>query len=169
MTITLTRRELRQLGLEPHVPAKRVAREVRRIARVRPTLRADEFFFARGRDCLTMTLPTPPRTKKNHGRGVAKESAAYVQYALDVKTVVAPVLPKLALRARPYNIAALFYVDAGGEQADAVGLYQALADALQNAGVIPNDRWLRRWWGSDVVPDRARPRVELTITPIAPP
>lgn len=62
------------------------------------------------------------------------------------------------------NCAALFYQDV--DRADSHGLYQGLADVLQEAGVVKDDKLIRRWWGSDLFKDSARPRVELVLTPI---
>jgi hypothetical protein len=62
------------------------------------------------------------------------------------------------------NCAALFYQDV--DRADSHGLYQGLADVLQEAGVVVDDKLIRRWWGSDLFKDSARPRVELALTPI---
>jgi hypothetical protein len=53
-----------------------------------------------------------------------------------------------------------------GEQADLVGLLQGLADALENAGVVSNDRWFRAFDGSRMIAGDPRPRVELEIRPL---
>lgn len=75
---------------------------------------------------------------------------------------VAGDMPAL-LPARPMNCRALIWLDrewAG----DAVGYYQAVADALQAWGVIPNDRHIRSWDGSRVRVDHLHPRVDVTLT-----
>jgi Holliday junction resolvase RusA-like endonuclease len=63
----------------------------------------------------------------------------------------------------PVNCRALFYRtrDVG----DAVNFYQAVADALQEADVVANDRQIMSWNGSDLLIDRHRPRVEIELTP----
>ncbi len=60
------------------------------------------------------------------------------------------------------NCAALFFQDV--DRADAVGLYQGLADVLQHAGVVDNDRRITTWEGSLPLKDAANPRVELVLT-----
>ena len=64
--------------------------------------------------------------------------------------------------ARPVNCAALFYRDA--LRGDAVGFYQGLADVLEKAGIVENDKFIVSWDGSRLRKDAARPRVELVLT-----
>ena len=68
----------------------------------------------------------------------------------------------------PVNVRALFYQDV--DRADAVGLYESLADLLQDAGVLVNDKQIRSWDGSRIAKDALNPRIEvyLTITGPAP-
>ena len=49
---------------------------------------------------------------------------------------------------------------------DAVGYYQALADALESAGVLSNDKWITQWDGSRLAKDAERSRIEVTLTAI---
>lgn len=60
------------------------------------------------------------------------------------------------------NVKALFYQDA--DRADAVGLYESLADLLQDAGIIKNDKQIVSWEGSLPLVDRGGPRVEVYMT-----
>lgn len=62
----------------------------------------------------------------------------------------------------PVNCRALFYRDRA--IGDPVNLYQALADALEEAGVVANDRLIASWDGSRLLVDRAAPRIELELT-----
>lgn len=64
--------------------------------------------------------------------------------------------------AQPLNCAAIFYRDAN--RGDAVGYYQWLADALESAGVLSNDKWIVQWDGSRLAKDAKRPRIEVTLT-----
>jgi len=64
--------------------------------------------------------------------------------------------------AMPVNAAALFYRDA--LTGDAVGYYQGLADALEEAGILIDDKFIVQWDGSRLLKDRENPRIELTIT-----
>lgn len=71
-------------------------------------------------------------------------------------------LPAL-LPARPMNCRALVWLDREWS-GDAVGYYQAVADALEAWGVIPNDKHIRSWDGSRVRVDHRNPRVDVTLT-----
>jgi Holliday junction resolvase RusA-like endonuclease len=45
---------------------------------------------------------------------------------------------------------------------------QALADTLEAAGVVPDDKYIAAWDGSRLLKDAADPRVEVTLTPMEP-
>jgi Holliday junction resolvase RusA-like endonuclease len=60
------------------------------------------------------------------------------------------------------NIRALFYRDAN--RGDATGLYESLADLLQDAQILRNDSQIENWDGSRRLVDKIRPRVEVFIT-----
>lgn len=66
---------------------------------------------------------------------------------------------------RAYNCAAIFYRDAN--RGDAVGYYQGLADVLEKAQVITDDKFITQWDGSRLLVDRENPRVELVLTEVA--
>jgi hypothetical protein len=120
-------------------------------------------------DVFELVIHLAPRTKKNSSRGCGQVSAAYARYARSVVPKLEQLAPfvSLPLPDVPYNAKAVFYPDLAGEQADPVGFYQALADLLETGGVLSNDRYIRRWWGSDVVHDHGTtPRTELLLTPI---
>lgn len=59
------------------------------------------------------------------------------------------------------NCRALFYRHA--LVGDACGYYQALADALEEARVVENDRLIVSWDGSRMLKDAADPRIEITL------
>lgn len=60
------------------------------------------------------------------------------------------------------SIRALFYRDAN--RGDATGLYESLADLLQDAQILANDSQIEDWDGSRRLIDRLNPRVEVYIT-----
>lgn len=121
---------------------------------------------------LRLTLLGPPRTKKNHGRAFGiKQSVAYCRYRGDIVDALAPHLKplELPLPEIAYNCSAVFFVDRYGEPADLNGLNQGLHDALQDAGVIVDDWWIRAVDGTRIVFGDLAPRVELAFTPLLPP
>lgn len=120
---------------------------------------------------IELTIPGAPRTKKNHGRVVMRggrklhlPSEAYSDY----RARVLPLLKQwqTACLKRPLaialNCAATFYRDA--DRGDAVGYYQGLADLLQEAGIVQDDKFIVSWDGSRLARDASRPRVELALT-----
>jgi hypothetical protein len=130
---------------------------------------------------LTLTIPGAPRTKKTHNRIILVKSrgrkARRVVLPSEVwETWANAVLPAIAMQTRrspvpcplpdrPYNCAATFYRDAN--RGDAVGYYQGLADVLEKANVVTNDKWITQWDGSRLLVDRENPRVELVLTEVA--
>ena len=65
----------------------------------------------------------------------------------------------------PVNVRALVYRAAN--RGDLVNYLQAIADALEAAGVVENDRLIVSWDGSRLLLDRKRPRVELELSSAA--
>lgn len=127
---------------------------------------------------VRLVLPGAPRTKKTHNRtfdigprcGVCKRGK---------RTVVMPseqwtewrdfIVPKIkaALPASwlpistPVNCEARFYRER--DIGDSQGLYQGLADVLQESGVVADDKWIKAWDSSRLLVDRSSPRVELVL------
>jgi hypothetical protein len=119
----------------------------------------------RENDRLELTLLFAPRTKKNSKEHYARQSLGYRKYCnaivKHVKSLAQDLM--LPLPDRPYNCTAHFYTD--NDIADTVGLMQGLADALENAGAISNDRLIRTWDGTSQTLDKDHPRVVLSLTP----
>jgi Holliday junction resolvase RusA-like endonuclease len=120
---------------------------------------------------LHLTVPGPPRTKKNSGRIIPRGQHHIILPSEAWETWRDMALPwlrremarlRLAPMAHPVNCLALFYRDAN--RGDAVGYYQGLADVLEKAGVVVNDKWIVSWDGSRLMKDASRPRVELELT-----
>lgn len=118
---------------------------------------------------LILTIPGPPRTKKTSNRilrfgrfNKIIPSRAFLAYQNAALWHLKQTLGHRDPIRTPCNVAAVFYRDAN--HGDATGFYQALADILEAAHVIENDRLIQTWDGSRLELDRANPRVELTIT-----
>ncbi len=124
---------------------------------------------------ITLVISGPPRTKKNSGsvikRGGRKfhiASDAYREWDAAAQQQLAVFrastdwkLPLLC----DVNCAALFFRHA--LVGDAVGFYQALADILQNGGIVKNDKQIVQWDGSRMLKDAANPRVIVRLEPMA--
>jgi len=137
---------------------------VTKVRNPRPTPRTE------GLDSLMLTLYGAPRTKKTSnqlqkfgGRLKVVPSAAWMEWRDKVKAS-GDVEPWMRLKDQPCNCTALFYRDAN--RGDAVGLYQGLADVLEEVGVVSNDRWIVSWDGSRMLLDRVNPRVIVTLTKV---
>lgn len=112
-----------------------------------------------------------PVTKKNSGQIVmigkfprifpSKAFRAWNKEAQKQLMRERPITPL----ACPVNVQADFY--RAKSIGDAVGFYQALADALEEARIVENDKWIVSWNGSTLLKDAVCPRIEVTITPLA--
>lgn len=116
---------------------------------------------------LSLVIEGAPRTKKNHGRierrgrrNVHLPSKAHDAWhdAALPQARVGRCGPALTCEV---NCRALFFRDA--LRGDAVGYYQALADLLEHAGIVENDRLIVSWDGSRMRKDAARPRIEVEL------
>jgi Holliday junction resolvase RusA-like endonuclease len=160
-------------GLERELAASQI-----RVVQPDPALSAPIAAEREG-DVLRVRIETAPRTKKDHGRRVwaPKQkrvvhvpSPAYEKYRGEVVAALQPLAHRLQLPLpdQPYNIAARFFVDRYGMDADLDGLMAGLFDALENAGVVTDDWYFRTPNGTEVfaAADSLPPRVEVLITPI---
>lgn len=134
-------------------------------------------FTLRPGESITFVLPVVSRTKKNHGsvikRGTRKFHIPSEAYTTMEGKIVAWAQTALTMNhgkaifarclhfAQPLNCAAIFYRDAN--RGDANGYYQGLADALEAAGVVADDKWIVQWDGSRLRKDAQRPRIEVTL------
>ena len=120
------------------------------------------------------TVHGAPRTKKTSNRIVRVRGRSLVLPSKANQDWSGPAVLQLRAQmkgrpaiATPVNCRALFYRDA--RRGDAVGYYQALADALEAAGVVVNDVLIETWDGSRLFVDRHAPRIELELTPLVEP
>jgi hypothetical protein len=118
---------------------------------------------------MTVVVNGAPRTKKNHGRVerrgkriVHLPSLAFTKWEAIAKPQLRLAWAEYQPIEWPVNVRAHFYRDA--LTGDAVGYYQALADVLQAACVVTDDKYIVSWDGSRLLKDAERPRVELVIT-----
>jgi Holliday junction resolvase RusA-like endonuclease len=109
-----------------------------------------------------------PRTKKNSNRLVPARGRQFVLPSAAFERYRNEALPQLVDAAaptlrQPVNCRALVYRDAN--RGDLIGYLQGLADLLEEADVVENDRLIVGWDGSRMFVDRERPRVEIVLTP----
>ena len=139
-------------------------------------------FTLRPGESITFVLPVKPRTKKNsrvhakvRGLTVPLPSDAYREMEAGIVAWARRIAGLIIIRGKawdisnanltqPLNCAAIFYRDAN--RGDAVGYYQGLADALEAAGIVANDKWITQWDGSRLAKDADRARIEVTLTAI---
>lgn len=109
----------------------------------------------------------PPRTKKTSNRIVRAGRRRYVLPSAPHQRWFCAALPQLKAQWRrlplavPVGVRAIFYRDRA--VGDLCNYMQALADALERAGVVKNDRLIGSWDGSRLRKDAAHPRVEVTV------
>lgn len=123
---------------------------------------------------LHCVVPGVPRTKKTSNRIVRAGAFHKVlpSKAFQVWNEMAQIHLARVRSASPIwlrdsrgftlNCRALIYRDA--LRGDAVGFYQAIADALQDSGLIENDKLIVSWDGSRLLKDAKNPRVEITLS-----
>ena len=139
-------------------------------------------FKLRPGESITFVLPVTPRTKKNHGsvikRGERKFHIPSEPYReMEGKILKwASAIAGLMIRdgrahdmsalnlSQPLNCSAIFHREKN--IGDAVGYYQGLADALEAAGIVSDDKWITQWDGSRLAKDATRSRIEVTLTAI---
>lgn len=118
---------------------------------------------------LHLTIEGAPRTKKNHGQILKFGGRTKVNPSKQFLAWQDAALWTLRRYSRPdwtpieYAVAvrATFYRDA--RRGDLIGYMQALADVLEKAHVLANDRQIVCWDGTRLALDSKRPRVELAI------
>jgi Holliday junction resolvase RusA-like endonuclease len=121
---------------------------------------------------MKLVIVGAPRTKKNSGRifrnkatgapmfmpsEAGKRWEASAAYQLMNQWRREPI-------AGPVHVSATFYRERA--VGDLVNFMQALADALQVAKVVTDDKWIVSWDGTRLAKDPQRPRVEVEIQPM---
>ena len=120
---------------------------------------------------MKITIPIPPRTKKNSqrivlvkGRPIVMPSAEYKRY----EKACAPFMPKLKEPiADPVNVKCVYYMPTR-RRVDLTNLLEATADLLVTYGVLADDNRHVMYAvdGSRVFYDKERPRCEIEIEPM---
>lgn len=116
-----------------------------------------------------------PRTKKNHQRIIRVKGRPVIAQAKTADAWENAAILQLQSQAHgfrgdmrcsgvPLNLRALVYRDAN--TGDLGNYLAAVCDALERAGVVDNDRWILGFDGSRLLVDRARPRVEIELSPL---
>jgi len=135
---------------------------------------------------MTVTIIGAPRTKKTSSRVVkcgkftrVLPSLAYLEWFHLAMQQAPRIRRELAAQgatlplAGAVEVSAVFYRERA--QGDLCGFLQALGDLLQEprhkpkrngAGIIRDDAQIDSWDGSRRAKDAARPRIEVTITPL---
>lgn len=123
---------------------------------------------------MKLTILGVPRTKKTSQR-IARNRKTGAPFVLQSKQSVAWAKTAVWQIANQWRgrkpiasaawVRATFYRERA--TGDLVNFLQALADALEAAGVVENDRLITSWDGSRLDKDAARPRVELEIFEMA--
>ena len=130
---------------------------------------------------FTITIEGAPRTKKNSGRlvrGGRKQtgrqrlipSKAFEEWNTSAQMQLAKwrserrpdMAPVSFPIRREVNCCATIWREA--DTGDAVGYYQAIADALQEARIVENDRLVVSWDGSRLQKSKERPHVHILLT-----
>lgn len=129
---------------------------------------------------MRLVILGAPRTKKNSLRRLKRgkrvftvpslaheqwEAVAVAQLRKQhayVRTIYGP--DYAAMITTPVNLRAVVYRERAG-RADLLNYLAAISDALERAGVLEDDRLVASLDGSRLMLDRARPRVEIELTP----
>jgi Holliday junction resolvase RusA-like endonuclease len=120
---------------------------------------------------VKIVIDSPPATKKNNsqivrvrGRLILIPSRRYLRYERDALWQLRAIWQGRAPITGDVNCAALFYRNRAS--GDLNNYTAALADILEKAGIVANDRQIGGWDGSRLAKDAARPRVEMVLTPL---
>lgn len=123
---------------------------------------------------MTYIIRGAPRTKKTSNRLVMAGKYPRVLPSAAFKSYERVAVPQLWAQHRglgmptfhgPVSVKATFYRDKN--LGDWTGFVQALADILEAAQVVVNDRQIKHWDGTRLDKDAENPRVELEVREVA--
>ncbi len=122
---------------------------------------------------LQYVIKSVPRTKKTSNQGVVIGDRARMFPSAKFRSFARSAIPQLRAQhigqppyREPVRVSATFYREAN--RGDLIGYMQALADVLEDAGVVENDRLIVDWDGTRMTKDKDFPRVELEVKEVAP-
>jgi Holliday junction resolvase RusA-like endonuclease len=116
---------------------------------------------------MTYTIRTVPRTKKTSNQAAVINGRARVFPSAKYRAFARAAIPQLRSQhmigplTEPVHVKATFYREAN--RGDLIGYMQALADVLEEAGVLANDRQIVCWDGTTMTKDAESPRVEFEV------
>ena len=119
---------------------------------------------------IEFTLLGAPRTKKNSGRIITRgkprilPSLAYEEWNAAAQQQFMGIRSKCGVQlpiTEDVNVSALFYRHAN--VGDAVGFMQAIADSMQEAGIVLDDKQVVSWDGTRLLKDASNPRIVVTV------
>jgi Holliday junction resolvase RusA-like endonuclease len=116
---------------------------------------------------VTYVIRGAPRTKKTSNQAAVINGRARVFPSAKYRAFARVAVPQLRAQhmigplADPVHVKATFYREAN--RGDLIGYMQALADVLEEAGVLVNDRQIVCWDGTSMAKDAASPRTEIEI------
>ena len=119
---------------------------------------------------MTYLIRTIPRTKKTSNQAAVINGRARVFPSAKYRSFARAAIPQLQAQhligpiTEPVHVQATFYREAN--RGDLIGYMQALADVLEDAGVLANDRQIVCWDGTAMTKDKEKPRIEISIREI---
>lgn len=123
---------------------------------------------------VTITMPIPPRTlspNASHSRNYFAKSTARRQQRTDAMLYAASACPGACPRWERFRVSIRWFAKDKSKVPDldnGVACCKGIIDGMVDAGIMANDKG---WEGVDWWPltDKARPRVEVTVTPVPTP
>ena len=121
---------------------------------------------------LKLVIDAKPRTKKNSQQIIRVRGRAIIIPSSEYKKFEKAACKSIAMQwsgdpiVCPVNCQAIIYRERN--VGDACNFYEAIADTLEKARVVANDKWIVSWDGSRLDKDAGRPRIEITLSEVLP-
>lgn len=111
---------------------------------------------------ITLVIEGRPASKKNGKDALQREGARYRAWARAAVMQLQLQWKRTPTITKPVRLSCVFY-EHPVQRFDLAGVFQAICDVLQEAGVLQNDRLVRGTGPMDIRRDRSRPRVVITL------